>query len=118
MASHVSLRTDDEKEHPMKLPQSGGCLCGAVRYESKQAPNRTWTCHCMQCQRLTGSAFSIAMAFPAEGFEIRGGELRPVDITSDSGRVRTNWVCAQCGTWISVGSDPKLAPIKPNRVVL
>ena len=102
----------------MEFPQLGGCLCGAVRYKVTQAPERTWTCHCMQCQRMTASAFSVAIAVPAEGFDILQGDLRGLDRTSDSGRVRTRWVCDQCGTWICGGSDPKLAPTLPLRVVL
>ena len=101
----------------MKLPQPGGCLCGAVRYEVRQAPSRTWTCHCTQCQRATGSAFTIVIAVPSDGFEILEGELRSVNFTSDSGRVRTNWNCAQCGSFMLAGSDPRLAPTKPNRAV-
>jgi hypothetical protein len=42
----------------MKFPQTGGCQCGAVRYEISEAPQLVYTCHCNECQRLTGSAFS------------------------------------------------------------
>ena len=102
----------------MTLPQHGGCFCRAVRYTLNQAPNRTFTCHCMQCQHMSGSAFSIALTVPAEAFEIQGGDLRAVPLTADSGRERTNWICAQCGTWITAGSDPRLPPTKPNRMAL
>jgi len=46
----------------MKLPQTGGCLCGKIRYEISEAPRLVYTCHCTECQRLTSSAFSIALA--------------------------------------------------------
>src|ERR1700719_640566 len=46
----------------MKLPQTGGCLCGKIRYEITEAPQLVYTCHCKDCQRLTSSAFAIAMA--------------------------------------------------------
>jgi hypothetical protein len=42
----------------MKLPQTGGCQCGAVCYEITQAPIMIYTCHCTDCQRMTSSAFS------------------------------------------------------------
>ncbi len=102
----------------MPLPQQGGCLCGAVRYEISQPPGRTWTCHCIQCQRMTASAFSIGLAVPSGAFTIMSGELRRVALTADSGRERTNWFCPHCGTWITSGSDPRLAPTKPIRLVL
>jgi hypothetical protein len=40
----------------MKPPQTGGCLCDKIRYEITEAPQSVYTCHCVDCQRLTGSA--------------------------------------------------------------
>ena len=48
----------------MILPQSGGCLCRALLYEIPRAPIVVYTCHCTDCQRLTGSAFSMALDGP------------------------------------------------------
>ena len=45
----------------MRLPQTGGCQCGALRYEVTQAPQLVYTCHCTDCQRITSSAFSMAL---------------------------------------------------------
>ena len=42
----------------MKLPQTGGCQCGEIRSEITEAPQLVYTCHCTDCQRITGSAFS------------------------------------------------------------
>ncbi len=42
----------------MKLPQTGGCQCGAIRYEITEEPQQVYACHCRDCQRLTSSAFS------------------------------------------------------------
>ena len=50
----------------MKLPQTGGCQCGAIRYEITQPPQMVYTCHCTDCQRMTSSAFSIGCVL-AEG---------------------------------------------------
>jgi hypothetical protein len=36
----------------MKLPQTGGCQCGKIRYEITEAPTLVYTCHCRDCQRL------------------------------------------------------------------
>ena len=43
----------------MKLPQTGGCQCGKIRYEITEAPRSVYACHCRDCQRLTSSAFSM-----------------------------------------------------------
>ena len=45
----------------MKLPQTGGCQCGKIRYEITEAPQLVYTCHCKDCQRLTSSAFSLGV---------------------------------------------------------
>ena len=37
---------------------TGGCLCGAVRFELTQAPTEAGYCHCTRCQRRTGAAAS------------------------------------------------------------
>ena len=82
----------------MKLPQTGGCLCGAVRYKIIQPPLVTCTCHCTVCQKLTGNALSSALLVPAEACRFREGEVRCFQRPADSGRIVTRWVYAQCGT--------------------
>jgi hypothetical protein len=90
----------------MKLPQTGGCQCGALRYEITQAPQLVYTCHCTDCQRITSSAFSMALVLPAEAFRLIKGEPQEIQRTADSGLVRTRWTCSKCGSWISAGPRP------------
>jgi hypothetical protein len=90
----------------MKLPQTGGCQCGALRYEITEAPQMVYTCHCTDCQRLTSSAFSMAVVVPAAAFRLTRGEPRPLQKTADSGRVTTRWICPQCGSWICGAPTP------------
>src|SRR5689334_10814221 len=84
----------------MELPQTGGCQCGALRYEITQAPHLVYTCHCADCQRLTSSAFSIAVVVPDGAFRLTAAEPRSLQKTADSGRRITRWVCPQCGSWV------------------
>jgi hypothetical protein len=84
----------------MKLPQSGGCQCGAIRYEITEAPQSVYTCHCRDCQRLTSSAFSVGVVVPEKALRLTGIEPRQLQRTADSGRVNTRLVCPQCGSWI------------------
>src|SRR5215469_13651803 len=70
----------------MKLPQTGGCQCGAIRYEIGEAPELVYTCHCTECQRLTGSAFSMALVVAGSAFHLDGTPPRPFFRTADSGR--------------------------------
>ena len=49
----------------MTAVRSGGCLCGAVRYESAGEPLFSLLCHCRDCQHQSGSAYVAAMRVPA-----------------------------------------------------
>ena len=96
----------------MKLPQTGGCQCGALRYEITEAPRLVYTCHRTDCQRLTSSAFSIAIVVAAEAFHLTSGEPRPLQKIADSGRVTTRWVCPQCGSWLCGVPMPGLSALR------
>ena len=90
----------------MQLPLTGGCLCGALRYEVSEAPLMTYTCHCTDCQHLTSSAFSLAITVRDSAFRLVKGEPRPVQRTADSGRIVTRWLCPECGCWVVGGAQP------------
>jgi hypothetical protein len=84
----------------MKLPQTGGCQCGKLRYEISEAPQLVYTCHCKDCQRLSGSPFAIGIVVPENGFRLDGIEPRRLHRTADSGRTVTRLACPECGSWI------------------
>jgi hypothetical protein len=84
----------------MKLPQTGGCQCGAIRYEIIEAPQLVYTCHCTDCQRLTSSAFSMGVVVPENALRLSGAEPRRLQRMADSGRINIRLVCPECGTWI------------------
>jgi hypothetical protein len=84
----------------MKLPQTGGCQCAKVRYEITEEPQSVYTCHCLDCQRLTSSAFSLGIVVPEQGFRLIGLEPRRLQRTADSGRVNIRLVCPECGSWV------------------
>jgi hypothetical protein len=85
----------------MKLPLTGGCHCGALRYEISIAPLLTYTCHCTDCQRITSTAFSLGIIVPESAFRLTKGEPRPLERIADSGRVNVRLLCPECGCWIS-----------------
>jgi hypothetical protein len=102
----------------MNFPQTGGCQCGAIRYEITEAPQLIYTCHCLDCQRLTSSAFSLGIVVPDTAFRLMGAEPRQLQRIADSGRVNTRSVCPECGSWIwadRVRSDasPRLSLLAP-----
>jgi hypothetical protein len=84
----------------MNLPLTGGCQCGKIRYEITEAPHLVYTCHCTDCQRITGSAFSLGVALPQAAFRVTAGEARAVQRMPDSGRLNTRFVCPDCACWV------------------
>ena len=87
----------------MKLPLTGGCNCGAVRYEVSKPLVRASYCHCRRCQRRSGTAAS-AQAHPApESFRIVAGEDRLRVWRPDCGGEK--WFCGECGSAL-FGSNP------------
>lgn len=81
----------------MHIPFTGGCLCGAIRYECSVAPLFMGNCHCRDCQRSTGSAFAAAMLVPRSAVTI-AGEVKYYDVTGDSGAIVGREFCPTCGS--------------------
>jgi len=84
----------------MKLPQTGGCLCGKLRYEIIEEPCLVYTCHCIDCQHITSGAFSLGVALPETAFRLTAGEPRALERMSASGRPNTRLVCPDCACWV------------------
>jgi len=79
----------------------GGCLCGALRYETLTPPLRVTTCHCRFCQQATGSAYLVEPQFATEAFRITRGTPKTWTTVSDgSGKEVYVHFCPECGTKI------------------
>ena len=52
---------------------TGGCQCGAIRYEITSFPLLLYTCNCTDCQRQAGSAFALNMPVRFKDFRILQG---------------------------------------------
>ena len=93
----------------------GGCMCGAVRYESATDAVMQASCYCRDCQRSTGSAFAPVLLVPKEAFKLTKGELKHYEVTGDSGNKVSRAFCANCGSPImSVLSGMPFTAIKPS----
>ena len=79
------------------LPMTGGCPCGAIRYEIASFPLLLYTCNCTDCQRASGSAFALNMPVPAKDFRILKGEPKGWHHTSPTGVAVISWFCSDCG---------------------
>jgi hypothetical protein len=67
-------------------------------YEADVEPGTISICHCLDCQRLTGSAFRANILAPAESFRILKGQPRLYIKTGDSGAKRVHAFCEICGS--------------------
>jgi hypothetical protein len=79
------------------LPMTGGCSCGAIRYEVVSFPLLLYTCHCTNCQTASGSAFALNMPVLARDFHILRGEPRGWRHLSPRGVQVTSRFCSDCG---------------------
>jgi hypothetical protein len=94
------------------LPLTGGCNCGAVRFELTEPPLSAFYCHCGRCQRRTGTSAS-AQAYCAPGsFRIVAGEDRLRAWNPPDGA--SKWFCGDCGSALFAGrlSDPEGARVR------
>jgi hypothetical protein len=94
------------------LPLTGGCLCGAVRFEVAQPLVSAGYCHCTRCQRRTGSAASVsALVAPGSLHVIAGegliGSYDPPDGFSKA-------FCSACGgaLWARHPTDPEIVSVR------
>ena len=78
----------------------GGCLCGKVRYTVSADPVFAGVCHCKDCQKGSGSAFSMVMAVPEPGLAITGATTTYASL-ADSGKEKSRRFCPTCGSPIT-----------------
>ena len=74
----------------------GGCACGWVRYRLASDPLFVHCCHCLNCQRQTGSAFVINLLIEADRVELLAGAPRPVEVPRDDGSAQRVFRCPNC----------------------
>ena len=80
----------------MSVQREGGCACGAVRYRLTSDPLFTNCCHCLYCQRQTGSAFVINLLIETDRVELLAGDPQPVDVPRDQGSKQRVFRCPSC----------------------
>ncbi len=76
---------------------TGGCACGAIRYDVAGEPIAANHCHCRDCQMDSGTGHSSYLSFMRDGLTVTGTPAR-WDMVADSGGVKTRNFCATCGT--------------------
>jgi hypothetical protein len=94
--------------YSMSEVRNGGCLCGAIRYETRGRPQRVTVCHCTFCQRRTGGALSIHAWFNEEDVTLSGDDPGTYEHRSDesSNYLRLHF-CKRCATTVMLALEKR-----------
>lgn len=77
---------------------TGGCLCGAVRYEISAPITDLRACYCTHCQKASGAHGTVGAIVPTAAFRITKGAPKHYADTADSGRTLKRYFCGSCGS--------------------
>ena len=104
-------------------PITGGCLCGAVRYEASGLPTDSAYCHCKMCQRWKGAPVSASAGFRTATLRITRGQPK---FYQSSPHVHRGF-CSDCGSslfirypesdeiWVGTGTMDEAENVQPRR---
>lgn len=84
--------------------RSASCRCGALRAECSGEPVRVSVCHCLACQKRSGSAFAVQARWPDAQVTVTG-ERKSWQSVGDSGGVATHFFCPACGSTVAYVVD-------------
>ncbi|MCK9249917.1 MAG: GFA family protein [Solirubrobacteraceae bacterium] len=96
------------------MSRTGRCLCGAISYQIDAEPQVVALCHCDDCQRQSGAAFSTNALFPKAALTIQGEPAVYHTTGTDSGQDRQRLFCGTCGSALFTMLDdmPDVAIVK------
>jgi len=92
---------------------TGGCACGAIRYEISEEPLFMNHCQCRDCQGRSGTGHGSYLTFASRSDVKLDGEARQWDIVADSGNVKSHAFCPACGSpvYLTFAAMPDLFTI-------
>jgi hypothetical protein len=95
-----------------ELPLTGGCLCGAVRFEVTEPLVSSGYCHCTRCQRRTGTAASPGARIAPGSLRVLAGEEHIRAYEPEDGFAKV--FCTACGSslWSRSQEDPDVYSIR------
>lgn len=87
---------------------TGGCMCGAVRYETKGEPFAVTHCHCLSCRKHNGGPVVTLAGFKKEQLKFINNDRKIYESSPGVGRA----FCDRCGTPLTwEGDGGELGPI-------
>jgi hypothetical protein len=83
----------------------GQCLCGEITYRCASEPIVTGLCHCRNCQRQSGSSFSVNVVVPKGSVTFEGSALKVRDSVGGSGLRAQRIFCGTCGSTLLTATE-------------
>jgi hypothetical protein len=77
---------------------SGGCICGAIRYECDPSAAFMFECHCRDCQHISGGAYAPVVYLSKSAFAFTRGEPQHYSTESLKGGKNKRGFCVECGS--------------------
>ena len=98
----------------MTRPYTGGCACGAIRYEISGEPIVMLDCQCRQCQRESGTGHASHVTFQAAEVKVEG-KASTWDMVGDGGTKKRRAFCPTCGApvYMIFPDAPDIFIVKP-----
>lgn len=92
---------------------TGGCACGAVRYETSNKPTVDLHCQCRDCQKRSGTGHSSYLVFADRAGMTITGEAKTWRVAGDSGNEKIHAFCPACGTpvYLTFAAGPDIIAI-------
>jgi hypothetical protein len=84
--------------------RTASCSCGQLTVTCEGDPIRVSMCHCLECQKRTGTAFALTSRWPADRVTIEG-RASEYQRTGDEGSTATFRFCATCGAGVYFTND-------------
>jgi hypothetical protein len=96
------------------MTRTGHCLCGAISYRFEGEPIVVAICHCDDCQRHSGAAYSVNLVVPRAALEIEGTPKVNETTGTESGNKRERLFCGDCGSpvFTMLAEQPDIAIVK------
>jgi hypothetical protein len=80
-----------------RMAVTGGCLCGGVQFTYEGDIGPAGYCHCSDCRRCTGGAYTLSVRLLTSGFEVHCGSFGHFTKSGDNGQALTRHFCSSCG---------------------
>jgi hypothetical protein len=93
--------------------REASCSCGQLRVTVSGEPTRVSVCHCLACQRRTGSAFGFQARFERSGATVSGRSTEWTRDSDDGDATHTHHFCPECGTTVFYLDDTE-----PERIAV